>query len=135
MEDHDMENVDVIKKMSAEREARAAAAAAPYTIAQAIDQARWLRNTPDGILDPTIARKTIEGLLSALEVSRCYLKAMEKGEEVFVLRQQDRAAPTAIRIWAEIAERKGCDTKKVDEAYRISKRWLMQPERATKWPT
>lgn len=37
-------------------------------------------------------------------------------EPIFVLRGQDRAAPGAIRQWAERAKRMGCPTEKWQEA-------------------
>lgn len=124
----------IVEQMAREREERAKAAEQALTITEAINEAQWLRKTPDGILDPLRARKTIDALLSAIESSPCFLKAKLKGEEVFVLRQQDRAAPFAIRYWAEAAERKGCPGTKVEEANRISVRWGRQSPNVTKWP-
>lgn len=80
------------------------------------------------------ARQMLDGLLSAIKSSRCFYKAMLAGEEVFVLRQSDRAAPAAIRAWAEEADRSGCGTEKVNSAYQTARAWADQDPSRTKWP-
>lgn len=115
-------------------DARAAAAAVPYTVADAIADAQWVRRTPDAMIGDPKARKVIEALLAALERSTCYLNAMQRGQEVFVMVQQDRAAPAAISTWATVASRHGCAFDKVDGAFRVAERWRSQADHATKWP-
>lgn len=107
---------------------------ADYTIARAIDDARWLRATPDAVISPARCKQIIETLLGGLERSPSYLKAMSLGQEVFVLMQQDRAAPAAIVAWADAAAEHGCPAEKLSEAYGISGRWTHQPLALTKWP-
>lgn len=102
------------------------------TVAEAINEARWMRRTPDGISSPVVNRKVIDVLLAALEVNPAYLKAVEKNEPTFVLRAQDLAAPTVIGTWAAIAAAQGCDEDKVQEA--MSKAALMERWPNRKWP-
>jgi hypothetical protein len=106
----------------------------PMTIREAIDKVRWCQATPDGIFDPIVAKRVMSTLLAALERSRCYYNATLRGQEVFVLVQQDRAAPAAIVAWADEAEAHGCKSEKVTQAYQLSGRWNSQPADATKWP-
>jgi len=122
----------VVADMAADREAQTKRG---MTIQEAIEGALWLRRTPDGHMDTAKLRVLALTLLSALEASTCYFKAMQKGEEVFVLRQQDRAAPLAIDTWANAAEIKGCGHAKVADARAIAARWLKQDLDTTKWPT
>lgn len=105
-----------------------------YTIGTAIEDARWLRSTPDATLSAARAKQIIDTLLASLERSACYLKAMQKGEGVFVLQQSDRAAPDAIALWAVLARSHGCSPAKVADAYAIVASWRCQPLNATKWP-
>ncbi len=114
---------------------RREAAEAPYTIAHAIADAQWVRGTPDGLLVPEKAKQCIDTLLAALERSRCYFNATLRGQEVFVLVQQDRAAPAAIVAWADAALEHDCPQDKVVDAYQMSGRWTNQPLKDTKWPT
>jgi hypothetical protein len=104
------------------------------TIAQAVDHAAFLERIQDGIVAPDTARAAIRTLLAALQASPCYYKAVLKGEEVFVLRQQDRAAPHAISEWAQWAEQHGCSPAKVDSARTKASRWISQAIDTTKWP-
>lgn len=122
----------VLSETAAQRED--AMADKPMTISEAINWALWMRRTPDGLLSPEIQRRTVAALLSALESSPCFFKAVQKGEEVFVLRQQDRVAPKAIRTWAVEAEQHGCGEKKVIHAFQIAKAWEGQDQINTKWP-
>lgn len=105
-----------------------------FTIAAAIEEAKWLRRTPDGIIAPELAKRTITTLLAAIERSTCYLNAVQRGQEVFVLVQQDRAAVPAIQRWATTAGNHGCSLEKVNEAFRTAERWEKQDPAATKWP-
>lgn len=113
---------------------REEAARKEYTIAQAIQDAMWVRRTPDAVISPARAKQMITTLLSGIESSRCFLKALQNGEEVFVLRSIDRAAPFGIVAWADAAAERGCRAEKLDDAYRISGRWTNQPAEKTKWP-
>lgn len=105
-----------------------------YTLTSAIEQALFLRKQQECLLSGPEARALIDTLLSAIESSPCYMKALLKGEEVFVLRQQDRAAPGAIDNWAAEAKRHGCPEEKVRTAFAKSKRWAHLPDEKTKWP-
>jgi hypothetical protein len=108
------------------------AAARVMTIPEAINEGQWLRRTPDGILAPDVAKKTIEALLSALEASPCYFKGARLGIPVFTLLAYDRAGHVALRAWADAAEDHGCREGKVDEARRRAKEWSERPD--CKWP-
>lgn len=116
-------------------EARRQNAPQPITIAAAIGKAQFLRTQPELILSDRDAKATIGALLAALELNRCFFKALVRGQEVFVLVQQDRAAPHAIAEWAAFAMKHDCEPAKVDDALRTVKRWMDQPDNATKWPT
>lgn len=105
------------------------------TIAASITRAMDILATPDMLFDTRAARKIITGLIAGLSSSACYFKAMQKGEEVFVLRQSDRAAPDTIASWANIASDHGCGPDKVADARAIAVRWRAQPLDDTKWPT
>lgn len=107
----------------------------PYTIADAIRDAQFYRTRPDIVVDSRKAKQVMDTLLAGLELSRCYFNAVQRGQEVFVLVQQDRAAPAAIVAWADAAAEHGCENAKVDDAYRMSGRWTNQPTEKTKWPT
>ena len=104
------------------------------TIAEAITRATDIIASPGMTFGETSARRIITGLLAGLHYSPCYFKALRKGEEVFVLRQQDRAAPDAITEWAELANEHGCEGEKVNSAYQKAKRWREQDLAVTKWP-
>lgn len=118
-----------------EREAHMREAAArPMTIGEAADLARRLRETPELVVDGPRAKQAIDTLFAALERSTCYLKATLAGEEVFVLRQSDRAAVEAIRTWAHAASLHGCRDEKVRDAHATAGAWLSQPVEKTKWP-
>jgi hypothetical protein len=126
-----MSGSDVVRDMAAAREVLPPRT---MTIEGAIGKALWLRMQPESILDDKQAKLTIDTLLSALEYSPCYFKAVQKGEEVFVLRMQDRAAPHAIAEWAQWARRHGCLPAKVDQALATAQRWIQQAIEKTKWP-
>lgn len=104
------------------------------TIPEAITRAQDLRASPEMMISEKSARKIIDGLLSALEASPCYLKAMQRGEEVFVFREPDRAAVRPISLWADIAEAHDCRAEKVESARVKAKRWSELPLYRTKWP-
>ena len=115
-------------------EQREAAAKVEMTILDAIDDAQWLRRTPDGVVGPMRMRAIVDTLLSGLERSRCYYNAVRRGQEVFVLVQQDRAAPPAIGQWAAVAAVHGCPDEKVQNALATAESWRHQLATATKWP-
>lgn len=103
------------------------------TIGEALERAAYLE-TPGVIVDPDTAKAVIRTLTGALQASPCYYKATLKGEEVFVLRQQDRAAPLVIRHWAALADDHGCHADKVHSAQAKASRWQAQDPSTTKWP-
>ena len=121
---------DVVKACAAQREG----SVRPFTIVDAIEEAKWLRRTPDGIIAPELAKRTITTLLAALESSKCFFNAVQRGQETFVLVQQDRAAVPAIQRWATTAGNHGCSLEKVNDAFRTAERWEKQEPTATKWP-
>lgn len=121
---------EVVKACADQREATRP----QFTIANAIEEGQWLRRTPDGIIAPELAKRTILTLLSALESSRCFFNAVQRGQEVFVLVQQDRAAPAAIEVWALDAGRHGCKSGKVEDAMQTAHRWRSLQPHMTKWP-
>jgi hypothetical protein len=110
-------------------------AAQSMTIPQAIEEAERIRRMPAEYMVTPAKMKLINAtLLSALEASSCYFRAAKKGEEVFVLRQQDRAAPHAIDTWAVVARDRGCPEQKVQSAFSKAIRWREQDDATTKWP-
>jgi hypothetical protein len=126
------EGSKVVGEMAEQREA--AAKPPELSILDAIDDAQWLRRTPDGVVGPERLRGIVDTLLSALERSRCYYNAVRRGQETFVLVQQDRAAPAAIGQWAAIAATHGCPDEKVQSALSTAERWRQQVPTSTKWP-
>lgn len=106
----------------------------PMTIAEAFEEARWLRRMPEGIVSPEIAKRTIETLYAAIDAHPTLRKALERNQEIFVLVEQDRCAPVAITQWADMAKAHGCPEWKVDEAYGKAVRWLKSPDGVKKWP-
>lgn len=124
-------DTNVIKKCADQREQQAQR---EYTIADAISDAEWLGRTPDAVLDSAKMKRMIGTLLAGLQSSPCFYKAVQLNQEVFVLRQHDRAAPEAITEWAEIANEHGCSPAKVTDAFQMAARWRNQPISATKWP-
>lgn len=104
------------------------------TIPEAMIRAKDIIAVPDQLFDTNTARRLLTGLLAALQRSRCYWKAMLKGEEVFVLRQSDRAAIEPMLGWAHLAETHGCGQDKVQDALAMAHRWRSQDPSATKWP-
>lgn len=127
-------NFDPAQVVLETTEQREAGKDRPMTIGEAFEEARWLRRIPDGVLTPEIAKKTIEVLFAAIDAHPSLCKALERGQEVFVLVQQDRAAPAAIITWAGMARQHGCPEAKCADANRKAVRWLEQPEDCKKWP-
>lgn len=111
---------------------RAAIVPAPLTIAEGIFRARQMLRTAEQ-LGPN-ERAVITSLLAAIEYSPTYAKAITRGQEVFVLVEQDRAAPFAIRQWAEVAEKRGAPPEKVLGAQIRARCWEEAPAINTKWP-
>jgi hypothetical protein len=113
-------------RMRAETEAR------PMTIAEAIDKVRWVERTPDGILDPIVAKRVMATLLAALEASPCYFKAARLGLPSFTL-IPERAAVIALREWANAAAAHGARREKYEPAFQMAVEWEMLPD--LRWPT
>lgn len=68
-------------------------------------------------------------LMMATEGRGCLGKAADN-EPVFVLRAQDRSAPTLIRLWASLAtERGGCSELKIADAYKLADQMEAWPVR------
>lgn len=124
----------VVQDMAAMREENRAQADAPMSIGEAVDLARRLRQAPETVLDAARSKRAIDALLSGLEYSPTYLKAIVAGEEVFVLRQRDRCAPAAIVTWTRSASEHGCPDEKVLGANGTWRRWYALPESMTRWP-
>lgn len=106
----------------------------PMTVAEAIGKAQWYRTQREVGVDDKTAKAVIDTLLSALQRNTCYFKAVQRNEEVFVLRMHDRAAVRPIFLWSDIAEAHGCSLAKVSDARSTAGRWSMQEDIATKWP-
>lgn len=108
-------------------------APAPYTVADAVHDARYMRRVQECIVSDRQAKRVTDTLLAALESSPCFLNAVMRGQRVFCLVEQDRAAPIAIRRWVEIAAAHGCGMEKVRGAYAISHDWETSAVEK-KWP-
>lgn len=93
---------------------------APYTVADAVHDAKHLRKVPECILGDAQAKRVIDTLLAALESSPCFLNAVVRGQRVFCLVEQDRCAPIGIRAWAESAGRHGAPIGKVQGAVKTA---------------
>ena len=102
------------------------------TPAAALAEARHILSKPEMMFNEGSARALLAGLVAAIDSSSCFAKAVANGEEVFVLRQQDMAAPPAIKQWAVLASANGCGKEKTDDALATAIRWESQPNR--KWP-
>lgn len=100
---------------------RDAIVAAPLTIAEGIFRARQMLRTSEQ-LGPN-ERAVITALLAGIEYSPVYAKAIMRGQRTFVLVEQDRAAPYAIRTWSEISGKHGTTIEKVREAERAAQEW------------
>lgn len=122
---------DVVRQMAAQRHE---VAARPMSLLEAVELAKRVRAMPEVLVDCQEAKEAMKLLLGAIERSQCFFKATLKGEDVFVLRQPDRAAPATIRFWATLAEANGCGKGKVADAFATAIRWQQQPDTATKWP-
>lgn len=129
-----MQQEEASKVVTDMAEQRQAAAKPEMSILDAIDDAQWLRRTPDGQVTADRLRRICDTLLSALERSPCYFNAVRRGQETFVLVSQDRAAPHAIMEWVQWAERHGCPDSKCEQAAQTAQKWINQPTTATKWP-
>lgn len=105
----------------------------PMTIVDAIDNATWVRRTPDASLAPATAKATIIALLSALEASPCYFKGARLGIPTFTFLAYDRAGHIGIREWANAAQAHGCRLEKVKEARAKVVQWEMRDD--CRWPT
>lgn len=103
-------------------------------IREAIGKAQWYRSQPEVCVDDKTAKTVIDTLLSALQQSRCYFNAVQRGQRTFVLVEQDRAAVEAIRRWADLAEQHGCPHDKVSQARMLATSWEAKPQTETKWP-
>lgn len=58
----------------------------------------------------------------------CFAKAAEN-EPLFVLRAQDKLAPTLIRLWSELAALNGAPLEKTHEAKRLAYEMEQWPNR------
>lgn len=81
-----------------------------YTVPQALDDALWLRRTPDAVLSPDRSKQIIATLLA-----------------------YDRAGHYGIQLWAQLAEQHGARPEKYASALAMVTSW----ERRTdlRWPT
>lgn len=127
--------MSAVTEMAAARAQALAAADEPMTIAEAIGKAEFMRLQPEYVVSPAEARRVIDALLATIQSSTCFYKAKKLGEEVFVLRSSDRAAPTAIVTWVKAAETHGAGQEKLRDAIETWMRWSDQPADKTRWPT
>jgi hypothetical protein len=116
--------------MAAQREA---SKSMPFTIANAIEEALWMRKTPDGYMTPEKQRLLVLTLLSALESSPCFFKGARLNIPTFTLLSYDLAGHAALQAWINAAEAHGCRPEKVDDARRILRTWSQLP--GLRWPT
>jgi hypothetical protein len=114
-------------RMRAETEAR------PMTIAEAVDKVRWVERTPDGILDPIVAKRVMATLLGAIEASPCYFKAVTQNIPSFTLLATDHAGHRAILLWSSLAEEHGARPEKYESARKMVIEWIKRPD--LRWPT
>lgn len=114
-------------------QAREEKAEREYTVADAILDAQWVRRTPDGIFEGQKAKTIILTLLSALEASPCYLKAVKERRESFTILDYDKAGHNALHAWAYHAELHGARPAKLAEAYAKAEKWSQLPD--ARWPT
>lgn len=105
---------------------------AALTPAQALLEARNLMSHPGMMFNEGTARRVIDGLIRAIDSSSCFAKAIANGQEVFVLKENDRAAPGAILEWMDEAAAHGCRQEKLKSAHEKAMRWETLPNR--KWP-
>lgn len=131
MEENPSQPTDVVAQMAAQR---AAIAERVLTFADAARTCLWLRRTPDAGITLDTAREVIEVLFATIESSQCFYNAAMRGQRVFTLVQQDRAAPDVIKLWSLLAERHGCSIEKVHTARQLAERWAAQDPNTTKWP-
>lgn len=106
----------------------------PLTIPEAMFRARQILATPEMLFDTEGGRRIIVGLLAGIEYSPAYAKAISRGQDVFVLVEQDQVAPYAIRTWAEISGNHGTPPEKVLSAQAKAKRWQENALPGKKWP-
>jgi len=102
------------------------------TPAEALAEARHILSKPEMMFNEASARQLLAGVVAAIDSSQCFAKAVAAGQEVFVLRQQDMAAPSAIKTWAMLAASNGCGKDKTNEALATAARWEAGSNR--KWP-
>lgn len=131
MEENQSQPTEVIAQMA---EHRAAIATRVLTFADAVRTCLWLRATPDAGITLETAKEAMEVLFATIESSRCFYNAAMRGQRVFTLVQQDRAAPEVIKLWSLLAERHGCSIEKVHSARELAQRWAAQDPNTTKWP-
>ena len=103
-----------------------------FSPAEAIKMARELVANHSVHYAPLTCRDIIEGLLAGIDSSTCFRKALQTGQESFTLRQQDKCAPAAIRLWANLARSNGCPADRTSDALSIAARWERFP--AAKYP-
>src|SRR4051812_34356031 len=95
---------------------------------QAIQRARQMMSDHhDVAYSPQAYRDIIAGLMAAMERSPTFVKAMERGQEVFVLVQQDKLAPALLHRWALGAAQHGCKWRKAFDAMQLGLRWKFFP--------
>lgn len=87
-------------------------AATPPTPAQCLLEARNLLGNREMMFNEGTARRLLDGLVRGIESSKCFAKALANGEEVFVLRSIDMAAPDAIQAWAALAMQEGASKRR-----------------------
>ena len=104
-----------------------------YTVADAVEDAKWVERTPDGVLSPDRARQVIAMLHAALQASPCYYKAAQQNIPTFVLLGYDLAGHEAMIAWIAAASKHGCRPEKLADAIEILSRWKKLS--GLRWPT
>lgn len=107
-------------------------AADPLSPAAALAEARHLLARPEMMSNEANLRRLLDGLVRGIDRSKCFATAMAKGLDSFTLLETDKAAPDAIREWANTAEANGCRPAKVEDAFSMARRFESNPN--AKWP-
>lgn len=104
----------------------------PHSPAAALAEARHLLARPEMMSTEANLRRVIDGLVRGIDRSKCFATAMAKGLDSFTLLETDKAAPDAMREWAEQAAKNGCRPAKVSDAFSMASRFEANPN--AKWP-
>jgi hypothetical protein len=125
--------IDEAKTIITETEAARTVGEREYKINDAITDAQYYRAHPEVIVDARHAKRVIDTLLSGLEVSPCYFKAVRLGIPSFTFLAYDRGAHDAILGWSYLAEINGARPEKYESARALVAEWEKRTD--LRWPT